>query len=82
MRHFSLRDNAAAIVSSLFPVLDPMSSRVKRARKHSPLPASFRSMADGMYFLLLWGAQPLALAEAALGRGGTLTVWATVEKRR
>ncbi len=82
VRHFSLRDNAAAIVSSLCPALDPMSSRVRRARKRSPLPASFGTMADGMYFLLLWVAQPLALAEAALGRGGTLTVWATVEKRR
>ena len=82
VRHFSLRDNAAAMVSSLLPVLDPMSSRVRRGRKQTPLPASLRAAADGMYFLLLWVAQPLALAEAALGRGGTLTVWATVEKQK
>ncbi len=80
VRHFSLRDNAAAMVSSLFPMLDPMSGRVRRARKHSPLPSPLRTAADGMYLFLLCAAQPLALAEAALGRGGTLTVWATVEK--
>ena len=81
VRHFSLRDNAAAMVSSLFPFLDPMSNRVKQNRKNGRLPGAFRGLTDSVYFLLLWMAQPLALGEAVVGRGGTLTVWATVEKR-
>ncbi len=81
VRHFSLRDNAAAMVSSLFPFLDPMSNRVKQAGGNRRFRGAFSSVADAAYFLLFWMAQPLALGEAAVGRGGTLTVWATLEKR-
>jgi len=79
VRHFSLRDNAAAIVSSLFPALDPMSQKVKRIRRcGSPQSAGLlaRELAYFGFFLL---AQPLAALEAALGRGGTVTIYATLD---
>ena len=80
VRYFSLRDNAAAIVSSMFPFLDPMSNRVKRGGKNRRFGKVFRRLTDIAYFLLLCMAQPLAIGEALIGRGGTLTVWATLEK--
>lgn len=78
-RHFSLRDNAAAIASSTFPSLDPMSGKVRNlrdARKHGSASSIFKEIA---YLGLFLSAQPLALLEAGLGRGGTITVHATWE---
>jgi SAM-dependent methyltransferase len=78
IRHFSPRDNAAAMVSSLFPSLDPMSRRVRSLREGKPL--SWRSgLQDGLYLALQMCAQPLAALEAGLGRGATITVCAAVE---
>ncbi|HRR27379.1 MAG TPA: class I SAM-dependent methyltransferase [Acidobacteriota bacterium] len=76
-RHFSLRDNAPAIVSSLLPDLDPMSWRVRRVREgrtDSGLGTLVRELA---YFCLVAAAQIPAVLEAAAGRGGTVTVYAT-----
>ena len=79
IRHFSLRDNAAAIVSSAFPNLDPMSGRV-RALRDGRKDGTLCSIAkEASYFGLVLSAQPLALLEAALQRGGTVTVHATWE---
>jgi SAM-dependent methyltransferase len=74
VRHFNLRDNAPALVSSLFPSLDPV-SRAVRQRKHgvreSPLRAWSRHLA---YFLLVTWAYPLAILESAFGRGATVMI--------
>ena len=77
VRHFSLRDNAAAMASSFLPSLDPMSNRVKRLREKGRRQSSLSVVSDGLYFGLLWLMQPLALLEAFFGRGGTVTIWAT-----
>jgi SAM-dependent methyltransferase len=79
VRHFSLRDNAAALVSSLFPVLDPMSQRVKLFREKGRLNSPSLSIRESIYFALFVLAQPFALLEASLGRGGTVTVYATMD---
>ena len=78
VRHFSLRDNAAALISSLFPSLDPTSQRVKLKRRHRSHSLGF-AVKEMFYLNLLLLAQPLALLEAGLGRGATLTVYATVD---
>ena len=79
VRHFSLRDNAAALVSSLFPALDPMSQKVRLLRETQQARTLGFSVKEAVYFGLLILAQPLAAMEAALGRGATVTVFATVE---
>ena len=79
VRHFSLRDNAAAIVSSLLPVLDPMSQKVKRIRRSGSSHSAGLLMKEGAYFACFLLAQPLAALEAALGRGGTVTIYATLD---
>ena len=79
VRHFSLRDNAAACVSSLFPGLDPMSQKVHRRSKSGKGPSSGLVLKEAMYLALLVLTQPFALMEAGLGRGGTITVYATLD---
>ncbi len=78
MRHFSLRDNGAALVSSLFPALDTMSQRVKLLKKKEKLHSLSLSIKESAYLALIILAQPFALIEAALGRGATVTVYVTL----
>ena len=78
VRHFSLRDNAAALVSSLFPILDPMSQRVKLLREKGKRHSLGLSIREVLYLPLFVLVQPLALLEAILGRGATVTVFATM----
>ncbi|NLI48027.1 MAG: class I SAM-dependent methyltransferase [Acidobacteria bacterium] len=63
-RFFSLRDNAAAIATSLAPALDPVAMAVRGDNRL----ALTRKV---LYFSLLAAAQPLAVLEAMAGRGGT-----------
>lgn len=80
VRHFSLRDNAASIVSSALPGLDPMSQRVKRTRRQGKAaPTAGTVTRDILYATLLVAIQPLAWLESRIKRGGTLTVHATLE---
>ncbi len=79
LRHFSLRDNAAALVSSLFPGLDPVSQRVQMLRDEGRLNSWKLLLKEGVYFELLILAQLFAFIEAAFGRGATLTVYATLD---
>ena len=79
VRHFSLRDNAASLVSSLFPALDTMSQRVQLLRRKEKLHSWGLSCKEGLYLALLILAQPLAFFESSLGRGATVTVYATIE---
>ena len=78
IRHFSLRDNAAALVSSLLPSLDPMSQRVKLIKKKGKSHSLGLTLKETLYLSLMLLAQPLALVEASIGRGATVTVYATV----
>lgn len=74
VRDFNLRDNAPALVSSLFPSLDPISRAVRqrqRGQKEATLPAWFRHLA---YLVLVLCAYPLALAESAFGHGATVMI--------
>jgi len=79
IRHFSLRDNAAAIVSSALPGLDPMSGKVRALQSVGDAGGLPEILKEAVYFGLVLGAQPLALLEAALQRGGTITVHAAWE---
>jgi SAM-dependent methyltransferase len=79
VRHFSLRDNAASLVSSLFPGLDPMSQRVKNLRKIGKSSSPGLNVKQALYFGFLLLAQPLAWTEAKLGRGSTIMLRATLD---
>ena len=79
VRHFSLRDNGATLVSSLFPSLDPMSQRVKLLRRKGQVDSLGLWLKQSVYVALLVAVQPFALLEAGVGRGGTVTVCATVD---
>jgi 2-polyprenyl-3-methyl-5-hydroxy-6-metoxy-1,4-benzoquinol methylase len=74
VKHFNLRDNAPALVSSLFPSLDPI-SRAVRNRKHgvheSMLAAWLRHTA---YLSFVMCAYPFAIVESACGRGATVMI--------
>ncbi len=76
LRHFSLRDNAPAMVSSLFPILDPLSRKV-RALRHGRTGGPGDIVAEAAYLGLVLMAQPWAWAEARMGRGGSLMVYAS-----
>ncbi len=74
IRHFNLRDNAPAFVSSLFPSLDPVSRSV-RHRKHNireSAPAAW--LRHFSYLLFVICAYPVALLESAFGRGATIMI--------
>ena len=79
VRQFSLRDNAASLVSSLFPSLDPMSQRVKKLRKTGKSSSQGLNVKQFLYFNLMVMAQPLAWFEAKLGRGATVMLRATLD---
>jgi len=71
---FSLRDNAPALVSSLFPFLDPLGSRVKclaAGRVPGELSTLLRNLS---YFLLVLAAIPWAWFEALCSRGATIKI--------
>lgn len=78
-RHFSLRDNAPAIVSSMFPALDPMGRRVRLERSGRSETRVRRMLLEALYLKLVLLAQLPARLEAAARRGGTVTVYATWE---
>ncbi len=79
IKYFSLRDNAAAFASSLFPSLDPMSSKVRSLRSKGRPDRLTEPIKQLLYFGLTLAAQPVALFESALGRGATVTVYVTIE---
>jgi 2-polyprenyl-3-methyl-5-hydroxy-6-metoxy-1,4-benzoquinol methylase len=74
IRHFNLRDNAPALVSSLVPSLDPV-SRAVRHRKHGvreSVPVAW--LKHLVYLTLVVFAYPFALLESAAGRGATVMI--------
>ncbi len=79
MDQFSLRDNACCLVSSLFPSLDPMASRVRnRARNGSRSPV-FQIGCNAVYLSFMVLAQPLARLESMLGRGASIFIAASLD---
>jgi len=74
-RHVSWRDNGPSWAGSIAPRLDPLIER-ERAHAGRPRPAAVTLLRRLAYMALVWGSAPLALAEAALGRGATVTVFA------
>ena len=75
MRHFNLRDNAPAMASSLFPSLDPV-RRAVRGSQSGGEAALGRWVRHLAYLTVVVLSYPPAVLEAALGRGGTLTIQA------
>ena len=69
--HFSFRDNAAALASSLVPSFDPMGARVRF--RDSAVVAAARELG---YLGLVVLAFPFALAESWMGAGATFFVHA------
>ena len=74
IRHFNLRDNAPAFVSSLFPSLDPVSRAVQHRKRNVKEPAAATWMRHFIYFLLVISASPLAILESAFGHGATVMI--------
>jgi 2-polyprenyl-3-methyl-5-hydroxy-6-metoxy-1,4-benzoquinol methylase len=74
VKHFNLRDNAPALISSLFPSLDPLSRAVRQQKRNiseNPITAWARHL---VYFLMVIAAYPFAILESACGRGATLMI--------
>ena len=74
VRHFNVRDNAPAFVSSLFPSLDPVSRAVRHRRRNiheSPISAWTRHL---LYLMLVICTYPLAILESASGHGATIMI--------
>lgn len=67
-KHFSLRDNPAALATSLAPWLDPMARRV-RGLKEGP---RLRLFKDLLYLVLVMASVPFTLLEAACRAGATI----------
>jgi 2-polyprenyl-3-methyl-5-hydroxy-6-metoxy-1,4-benzoquinol methylase len=73
-RHFNLRDNAPALASSLFPSLDPVSRAVRQRRRNAVEPAALSWVKHAIYLGVVIAAQPVAVAEAAAGKGATIMI--------
>ena len=69
-KFFSLRDNPAGLASSIAPGLDPMARRVRGVRETGGM----RVAKDLLYFGLMAGCLPFAVAEAACGAGSTVMI--------
>ena len=75
---FSLRDNPAALASSLVPGLDPIG---RRGRRQQGRPFS-EAAAELIYFGFVLAAFPFAVLESALGLGATLWAQAALVRDR
>ena len=74
IKHFNLRDNAPALVSSVFPSLDPI-SRAVRQRKHRVRESAAAGwLRHAAYLALVMCAYPFAILESAAGHGATLMI--------
>ena len=81
IKHFNLRDNAPAFVSSLLPSLDPVSRAVRQWKhgiRESVLTAWSRHAA---YLSFVICAYPFAILESAFGRGATVMIEAQKANR-
>ncbi len=65
IKFWSLRDDAPAFVSSLFPTLDPVAMQLRPDNR-------FAFLKEFFYLCLVLAATPLACAEALAGKGATM----------
>jgi len=73
-RQFNLRDNAPALISSLFPALDPISRPIRLRRRNRREPAIVSWCKHLVYFVLVLCAYPVTMLEAAFGHGATVMI--------
>jgi hypothetical protein len=74
MRHFNLRDNAPALVSSMFPSLDPVSRRVRHRKRNIQESVPMTWLRHLLYLLFVLCAYPITILESAFGHGATLMI--------
>ena len=74
VRHFNLRDNAPALISSVFPSLDPVSRSVRHRKRNIRESRPVEWVRHLAYLLLVTCAYPVVLLESAFGRGATVMI--------
>jgi len=74
IRHFNLRDNGPALVSSVFPSLDPVSRSVRHRKRNNDESRPVEWFRHLMYLLLVTCAYPVVLLESAFGCGATIMI--------
>ncbi len=74
IRQFNLRDNAPALVSSLFLTLDPLSRRIRLHHRNAAERAVASWAKHLAYLFLVFLAYPLVILEAAAGHGATVMI--------
>ena len=74
IRHFNLRDNAPALVSSVFPSLDPVSRSVRHRKRNIRESRPVEWFRHLTYLLLVTCAYPVVLLESAFGCGATIMI--------
>ena len=74
IRHFNLRDNSPALVSSVFPSLDPVSRSVRHRKRNNDESRPVEWFRHLTYLLLVTCAYPVVLLEAAFGCGATIMI--------
>ncbi len=74
IRHFNLRDNSPALVSSLFPSLDPVSRSVRHRKRNNDESRPVEWFRHLTYLLLVTCAYPVVLLESACGCGATIMI--------
>jgi 2-polyprenyl-3-methyl-5-hydroxy-6-metoxy-1,4-benzoquinol methylase len=74
IRHFNLRDNAPALVSSMFPSLDPVSRSVRYQKRNIRESASTSWLRHTVYLLCVLCAYPMTILESAFGHGATVMI--------
>ena len=74
VRHFNLRDNAPAFVSSIFPSLDPVSRAVRhhRHKMQETVTAAWARHLSYLFFVIC--AYPIVMVESAFGHGATVMI--------
>jgi len=74
IRHFNLRDNSPALVSSVFPSLDPVSRSVRHRKRNNDESRPVEWLRHLTYLLLVTCAYPVVLLESAFGCGATIMI--------
>ena len=74
IRHFNLRDNAPALVSSLFPSLDPVSRPIRLRHRNLKESAVISWCKHLVYLALVICAYPVVILESATHHGATVMI--------
>jgi SAM-dependent methyltransferase len=74
IRHFNLRDNAPALVSSLFPSLDPVSRPIRLRRRNTTESVPVSWCKHLAYLTLVFCAYPIVILESATRHGATVMI--------